>query len=133
MRELMAMGSQLQGDNIEVGILWQPNDAFGQVIGAERGGHVRGVGFGPNPFGNCVSSMDDITPPPTSNTTDQRVKELFAQVEAMKEKCTRYDAIEIEVWLMRRMLTQMYPSFPTISTVRSLNYKVCCVSYLLDH
>ena len=29
MRELMAMGSQLQGDNIEVGILWQPNDAFG--------------------------------------------------------------------------------------------------------
>ena len=74
--------------------------------------------------------MDDITPPPTSTTTDQRVKELFAQVEAMKEKCTRYDAIEAKVRLMRRMLSQLYPSFPTMSMVRSLNYKVCCVIFI---
>ena len=124
MRELMATGLQLQGDYIEAGILWQPGDAFRQVIGAERGGRVRGVGFDPTLFGNRASSMDDSMPPLTSIATDQRVKELSAQVEAMKEKCTRYDAIEVEVRLMRRMLTQLYPSFPTMSMVRSLNYKV---------
>ena len=63
-------------------------------------------------------------PPLTSTATDQRVKELSAYIEAMKEKCTCYDAIEAEVRLMRRMLTQLYPSFPTMSMVRSLNYKV---------
>nr|POE95836.1 hypothetical protein CFP56_40149 [Quercus suber] len=52
MKELMATRSQLQGDDIEAGILWKPNNAFGQVIGLERGGRVRGVGFGPTPSGN---------------------------------------------------------------------------------
>ena len=132
MKEIMATGSQLQGDNIEASILWQPDIAFGQVISPERGGRVRGVGFSPTPYGNRASSIDDSTPTPTSTTTDQRIKELFAQVEAMREKFTRYDAIEAEVRLMWRMLTQLHPSFPTISMVRSLNYKVCCVSYLLD-
>ena len=69
---------------------------------------------------------------PTSIATDQRVQELSAHVEAVREKCTRYDAIEAKVRLMRRMLTQLCPSFPTMSMVRSLNYSVCCVSYLLD-
>ena len=76
MKQLMTEGSQLQGNDIEAGILWQPHDAFGQVIGAKRGGHVRGVGFGPTPSGNRARSMDDNTPPPTSTTTDQRVIEL---------------------------------------------------------
>nr|POE52204.1 putative pre-mrna-splicing factor atp-dependent rna helicase deah2 [Quercus suber] len=108
----MTEGSQLRGNDIEAGILWQPNDAFGQVIGAERGGRVRGLGFGPTPSGNCARSMDDSTPPPTSTATDQRVIELSTQVEAMKEKCTRYDALEAQVQLMQRMLTRLCPSFP---------------------
>ena len=131
MRELMSTGSQLQGDDIEAGILWQLDNAFGQVIDLEKGGRVRGVGFGPTPSSNCASSMDDNMPPPTSITIDQRVQELSTQVEAVREKCTHYDAIEAEVRLMRR-LTQLCPSFPTMSMVRSLNYNVCCVSYLLD-
>ncbi|XP_075640169.1 uncharacterized protein LOC142611904 [Castanea sativa] len=92
-----------------------PDDAFGQVIGAERGGRVRGVGFGPTPSGNRARSMDDSTPPPTSIATDQRVMELSTQVEAMKEKCTRYDALEAEMRLMRRVLTRLCPSFPSLS------------------
>ena len=105
MKWLMTEGSQLQGNDIEAGILQQPDDAFGQVIGAERGGRVRGLGFGPTPSGNRARSMDDSMPPPTSIATDQRVIELSTQVEAMKEKCTRYDALEAQVQLMRRMLT----------------------------
>ncbi|KAK9989655.1 hypothetical protein SO802_029894 [Lithocarpus litseifolius] len=115
MKELMTDGSQLRGNDIEAGILWQPNDAFGQVIGAERGGRVRGLGFGPTPSSNRVRSMDDSTPPPTSTATDQRVMELSAQVEAMKEKYTRYDALEAQVQLMQRMLTRLCPSFPSMS------------------
>ena len=130
MKELMATGSQLQGEDINAGILWQPNNAFGQVISLERGGRVKGVGFGPTPSGNCARSMDDCMSPPTSTATDQRVMELSTQVEAMKEKCTRYDAIEAKVRLMRRMLSQLYPSFPTMSMVRSLNTKyVVCQMY----
>ena len=87
----------------------QPNDAFGQVIGAERGGRVRGVGFGLTSSSNHARSMDDSTPPLTSTETDQRVIELFTQVEAMR--------------LMRRMLTSLCPSFPSMSMVRSLNTK----------
>ena len=120
----MTEGSQLQGNDIEAGILWQPDDAFGQVIGGERGGRVRGLGFGPTPSGNRVRSMDDSMPPPTSIATDQRVIELSTQVEAMQEKCTCY---EVEMRLMRRMLTQLCPSFPSMSMARSLNakYAVC--------
>ena len=71
--------------------------------------------------------MDDSTPPPTSTTTDQRVIELFTQVEAMQEKCTRY---EVEMRLMRRMLTQLCPSFPSMPMARSLNAKyVVCHMY----
>ena len=116
----MIEGSQLWGNDIEVGILWQLDDAFGQVIGAERDGRVRGVGFGPTPSNNCARSMDDSTPPPTSIATDQRVIELSTQVEAMKEKCARYDA---KMRLMRKMLTSLCPSFPSMSMVRSLNTK----------
>ena len=63
MRELMATGSQLQGDNIEAGVLWQLDNAFGQVIGPERGGRIRGLGSGPTPSGNRASSMDYSMPP----------------------------------------------------------------------
>ena len=120
MKELMTGGSQLRGNDIEGGILWQPDDAFGQVIGAERGGRVRGVGFGPTPSGNRARSMNDSMPPPTSTATDHRFIELSNQLEAMKEKCARYDA---EMRLMRKVLTSLCPSFPSISMVRSLNTK----------
>nr|POE84233.1 hypothetical protein CFP56_57796 [Quercus suber] len=62
--------------------------------------------------------LDDSTPPPTSTAIDQRVIELSTQVEAMKEKCTRYDALEAQVQLMQRMLTRLCPSFPSMSMVR---------------
>ena len=76
MKQLMIEGSQLWGNDIKAGILWQPDDAFGQVINAERGGCVIRVGFSLTPSSNCARSMDDNMPPPTSTTTDQRVQEL---------------------------------------------------------
>ena len=120
MKKLMTEGSQLRGNDIDASILWWPDDAFAKVLGAERGGRVRGVGFGPTPSGNCVRSMDDSTPHPTSTATNQKVIELTAQVEEMKEKYAHYDA---EMRSMRRMLTSKFPPFPSLSMVRSLNTK----------
>ena len=110
----------MQGNDIDAGILWRPDDAFAQVLSAERGGRVRGVDFGPTPSGNRARSMDDSTPHPTSFATDQKVIELTAQVEEMKEKCAHYDA---EMRSMRSWVTSLFPSFPSLSTVRSLNTK----------
>ena len=120
MKKLMTEGSQLRGNDIDASILLWPDDAFAKVLGAERGGRVRGVGFGPTPSGNCVRSMDDSTPHPTSTATNQKVIELTAQVEEMKEKYAHDDA---EMRSMRRMLTSKFPPFPSLSTVRSLNTK----------
>ncbi|KAL0011290.1 hypothetical protein SO802_006398 [Lithocarpus litseifolius] len=58
--------------------------------------------------------MDDSMPPPTSTATDERVIELSTQVEAMKEKCARYDA---EMRLIRKVLTSLCPSFPSMPLV----------------
>ena len=38
-------GTQLQGES-SGGILWSKDDAFTQLMGLERSGQVRGMGFG---------------------------------------------------------------------------------------
>ena len=80
MRELLASGSQLQGEAGEGGVLWRFDDAFAQVMGVERGGRVQGAGFGPTPSGTHMRNVEDCTPPSTSTAIDQRFKELTAEV-----------------------------------------------------
>nr|POE76085.1 hypothetical protein CFP56_05051 [Quercus suber] len=62
------------------GVLWRLDDAFAQVIGVERGGHVQGLSFGPTLSGTHTRNMEDCTPPSTSTAIDQKVKELTAEV-----------------------------------------------------
>ena len=45
MNETLNNGGSLQGER-DTGILWSTDDAFAQVMGKERCGHVRGVGLG---------------------------------------------------------------------------------------
>ena len=56
MTEILNNGSSLHGE-CRKGILWSKNDAFTQVMGAERCGRVRGVGFGPTPSGRSRSNL----------------------------------------------------------------------------
>ena len=49
-------------------------------MGVERGGRVQGVDFGPTPSGTHTRNMEDYTPPSTSTTIDQKVKELTTEV-----------------------------------------------------
>ena len=69
----MEKGGSLQEERCE-GILWSKDDAFAQVMGAERCGRVRGVGFGPTPLGRSGSNLPcyTLTPSSSSETAHRR-------------------------------------------------------------
>ena len=56
MTKILNKGGSLQGEHRE-GILWLKDDAFAQVMGAERCGRVHGVDFGPTPSGRSGSNL----------------------------------------------------------------------------
>nr|POE97574.1 hypothetical protein CFP56_17093 [Quercus suber] len=58
MQELLNAGTQLIGESSHGGgVLWAPDDAFAQVMGQERNGRVRGVGFRPTPSGRKAKDV----------------------------------------------------------------------------
>ena len=63
----------LQGER-HVGILWSLDDAFAQVMGKERCGRVRGVGFGPTPTGRSGATLPCLTGPSSSETAHRMTK-----------------------------------------------------------
>ena len=69
MTEILNKGGSLQEERRE-GILSSKDDAFAQVMGAERCGRVRGVDFGPTPSGRSGSNLPCYTliPPLSSET-----------------------------------------------------------------
>ena len=57
-------GTPLQGE-CGGGILWSKDDVFARVMGSERCGCVRGVGFGPTPLGRSGSNLSQYTLTPS--------------------------------------------------------------------
>lgn len=80
MKELLVARSQLQGEASEGGVLWRADDAFAQVMGPKRGGHVRGVGFGTTLFGTHTRIIENCTPPSASTAKNQRIKEITTEI-----------------------------------------------------
>ena len=74
MKAILANGGKLVGDHRD-GILWAKDDVFAQVMGKERSGRVRGVGFGPTPSGRSGSNLPCV-PRPSSTETAQRMTAL---------------------------------------------------------
>ena len=74
MNEILNKKGSLQGEH-HAGILWSTDDAFAQVIGKERCGRVRGVGFGPTPIGGSGANLPCLTGPSSSETA-HRMTEL---------------------------------------------------------
>ena len=75
MTKILNKGGSLQGEHRE-GILWSKDNAFAQVMGAERCGRVRGVGFRPTPSGRSGSNLScyTLTPLSSSETTYRMTK-----------------------------------------------------------
>ncbi|KAL0007408.1 hypothetical protein SO802_008910 [Lithocarpus litseifolius] len=97
MQELLNAGTQLIGESSHGGgILWAPDDAYAQVMGKERHGRVRGVGFGPTPSGRKAKDvLPDSTTPRQSYASDQRVVELEDQIATLT-RARAEDANKIE-------------------------------------
>ena len=121
MKELLAAGTQLQGETGEVGILWWVDDTFAQVMDPERHSRVQGEGFGQTPFGNYMRILEECTPPSASTKMDQKVKEMTIQIASLEEKCHGFESLKAEMSLMKKMFSQMNPLF-TFAQVK--NFKV---------
>ena len=57
MKELLDDSSnQLQSSDMSGSIAWSTNNVFAKVMGKERKGRIRGVGFSPTPSGRSSKS-----------------------------------------------------------------------------
>ena len=84
MKELLAEPSnQLQLDDTTGSISWAPNDVFAKVMGKERKGHIRGVGFGPSPSGRRSKSALTVLQIQSSQSRDNKVAQLKASLAKM--------------------------------------------------
>ncbi|XP_065622851.1 uncharacterized protein LOC136064706 [Quercus suber] len=86
MADILRKGGSLQGEPHE-GILWAKDDAFAQVMGAERHGRVRGVGLGPTPSGRSGSNLPCYTSTPlVSRETAHRITELETSHQTLRDE-----------------------------------------------
>ena len=115
MKELLVEPSNhLQSSDTSGSIAWAPNDVFAKVIGKERKGRIRGVGFGPSPSGwSSKSALTDLQVR-SSEARDNEVAQLkaslvnmqekFSSFEEMKERLSQFEETEQR---MARMLQKM--------------------------
>lgn len=90
MTEILNRGSSLEGSRRE-GILWSKDDAFAQVMGAERSGRVRGVGFGPTPSGRNGSNRSYYTLPLSSIEMTHRMTELETSHQTLRDQLAQVE------------------------------------------
>ncbi|KAL0004202.1 hypothetical protein SO802_011763 [Lithocarpus litseifolius] len=86
MKEILNNGCTLEGERRE-GILWAKDDAFAQVMGAERSRRVRGVGFGPTLSGRNGANLPCYTlTPPSSTETAHRKMSLENSHQSLRDE-----------------------------------------------
>nr|POE71186.1 hypothetical protein CFP56_34557 [Quercus suber] len=94
------------------------DDVFAKVMGKERKGSIRGVGFGPSPSGqSSKSALTDIEIH-SSQARDNKVAQLKASLATMEDKLASFDEIKERLsqfeemkQRMARMLQQMQQIF----------------------
>ena len=82
--------NQLQSSDTTGSIAWSTDDVFAKVMGKERKGCIRGVGFGPNPSGRSRSALTDLH----IQSRDNEVAQLKEELSTMKEKLTCFDQMQ---------------------------------------
>ena len=115
MKELMVEPSdQLQSSDTSGSIAWSTDNMFAKVMGKERKGCIRGIGFGPSPSSrSSKSALTDIEIH-SSQARDNEVAKLKASLATMKDKLAsfaemkeRLSQFEEMEQRMARMLQQM--------------------------
>ena len=84
MKELLVESlNQLQSDDTSGSIAWALDDVFAKVMGKERKGRIRGVGFGPSPSGRRSKSALTVLQIQSSQSRDNKVAQLKASLAKM--------------------------------------------------
>ena len=112
MKELLVdPKNQLQSSDTSGSIAWSTDDVFAKVMGKERKGRIRGVGFGPSPSGrSSKSALTDIEVH-SSQARDNEVAQLKASLATMEEKLVGYDKMKEKVSQFEKMEQRMARMF----------------------
>ena len=95
MKDLLAEPSnQLQSDDTSGSIAWVLNDVFAKVMGKERKGCIRRVGFGPSPSGRSNKSALTDLQIQSSQSRDDEIAQLKASLAEMQEKLSTFDEMK---------------------------------------
>nr|POE83860.1 hypothetical protein CFP56_78543 [Quercus suber] len=86
--------NQLQSSDMSGSIAWSTNDVFAQVMGKERKGRIRGVGFGPSPSGQSSKSARTDIEIQSSQERDNEVAQLKASLATMEDKLASFDEMK---------------------------------------
>ncbi|XP_065623494.1 uncharacterized protein LOC112018425 [Quercus suber] len=86
--------NQLQSSDMSGSIAWSTNDVFAQVMGKERKGRIRGVGFGPSPSGQSSKSARTDIEIQSSQARDNEVAQLKASLATMEDKLASFDEMK---------------------------------------
>ena len=94
MKELLANPSNQLQSSISGGIAWSTNDVFVKVMGKERKGRIRGVGFGSSPSGrSSKSALTDIEIH-SNQARDNEVAQLKASLATIEDKLASFDEMK---------------------------------------
>ena len=86
--------NHLQSSDTTGSIAWAPDDVFAKVMGKERKGRIRGVGFGPSPSGrSSKSALTDIETH-SRQARDNEVAQLKATLATMEDKLADFDEMK---------------------------------------
>ncbi|XP_075650322.1 uncharacterized protein LOC142620904 [Castanea sativa] len=108
MKELLEISSnQLQSSDTSGSIAWSPDDVFAKVMGKERKGRVRGVGFGPTPSGRSSKSVLTDIEIHSSQARDNEVAQLKASLATMEEKLAGFDEMKQKLSQFEEMEQRM--------------------------
>ena len=112
MKDLLDDSSNhLQSSDTTGTIVWSTEDVFAKVMGKERKGRIRGVGFGPSPSGrSSKSALTDIEIH-SSQARDNEVAQLKASLATMQDKLAGFDEMKERLSQFEEMEQRMASMF----------------------
>lgn len=108
MKELLVdPKNQLQSSDTSGSIAWSTDDVFAKVMGKERKGRIRGVGFGPTPSGQSSKTTHMDSEIQSSQAKDNEAAQLKASLTIMEEKLVGFDEMKEKVSQFEEMEQRM--------------------------
>ncbi|XP_065626693.1 uncharacterized protein LOC136066379 [Quercus suber] len=112
MKELLVdPKNQLQSSDTSGSIAWSTDDVFAKVMGKERKGRIRGVGFSLTPSGQSSKTALMDNEIQSSQARDNEVAQLKASLATMEEKLVGYDEMKEKVSQFEEMEQRMARMF----------------------